>query len=295
MPPLHHPSIGLVTCALRPDLTADDLILAAALERRGATVIPVVWTETLPETAACDLFVLRSVWDYHLRPQTFFEWVTKAHERAPVVNAPEIVRWNMDKHYLRDIAAGPLIPHTIFLERAAVVDLPKLARETGFSEMVIKPAVSASAYETYRVRAEQLGDFQGKFNALLRERAMLVQEFVCEIETSGEWSLVFLGGEFSHAVHKLPRAGDFRVQHEFGGAYRAAAPPAPLLATASAILGKFAPQAAYCRADMVLRAQGPLLMELELIEPLLHFELAPEAAERLARCLVDERMPFSRV
>jgi glutathione synthase/RimK-type ligase-like ATP-grasp enzyme len=136
------------------------------------------------------------------------------------------------------------------------------------------------------VRQKDAGSFDVKFNGLLGDRAMLVQEFVAEIETAGEWSLVYLGGEFSHAVNKLPRPGDFRVQHEHGGQYRAAVPSKELEFAASAIVSRFAQKAIYCRTDMVLRPQRPTLMELELIEPLLHFELAPGAAERMTELLL---------
>lgn len=286
MPLSNHPTIGFVTCAEYRKLTSDDLILAAALERRGAKVIPIVWSETPPQSFACDLLLLRSCWDYHLRPQAFASWITEAHRRATVINTPEIVRWNMDKHYLLDLqAAGFAVPETVVLEQGARVDLEAMMDSAGFTQAVIKPAISLSAYETYLVRGEEAQQFQDRVNALLHERAMLVQEFVPEIQTSGEWSLVFLGGEFSHAVSKLPKNGDFRVQHDYGGSHRLAPSPGKVLETASAILARFAPQALYCRADMVVRPQGPTLMELELIDPVLHFDLAPEAAEKMAERL----------
>jgi len=298
--------IGFVTSAEHRHLIEDDLLLAAALEKRGASVIPVVWTETAPSSTGCDLLLLRSCWDYHLRPQAFLDWVIEAHKQTPVINSPDIVRWNMDKHYLHDLeAAGIVIPRTLIVEQGLRADLQddnlqdanlqdanleELMSAEGLTDAVIKPTISASAFETYRVRREKAGSFNHKFNSLLSERAMVVQEFVGEIETAGEWSLIYLGGEFSHAVNKLPRPGDFRVQHEHGGQYRAAVPSKELQYAASAIVSRFAQQAIYCRADMVLREQGPTLMELELIEPLLHFELAPVAAERMAEIL----MPLTR-
>lgn len=290
MPLSHHPAIGFVTCAEHRQLTADDLILAAALERRGVKVVPVVWRETQPQSLACDLLLLRSCWDYHLHPQAFVSWVAEAHRRATVINSPEIVRWNMDKHYLGDVQAqGFAVPRTIFLDAGATVDLPSLIGSGGFTQAVIKPAISLSAYETYLVRAEEAKQFQDRINALLRERDILVQEFVPEIQTTGEWSLVFVGGEFSHAVSKLPKNGDFRVQHEYGAFHELAQPPKQVLETASAILARFAPQALYCRADMVQRQDAATLMELELIDPVLHFELAPEAAEKLAELIYPHK------
>lgn len=301
--------IGFVTSAEHRHLIEDDLLVAAALEKRGASVVPVVWTETAPQSTGCNLLLLRSSWDYHLKPQEFLSWVSEVHNHVPVINSPEIVRWNMDKRYLIDLqAAGVVIPRTVVVEqsyRAGLqeahlqeanlqdanlreADLEEMMNAEGLADAVVKPTISASAFETYRVRREEAGSFNLKFNSLLSERAMVVQEFVEEIESGGEWSLVYLGGEFSHAVNKLPRPGDFRVQHEHGGQYRAAIPSKELQQTASAIVSRFAQQAIYCRVDMVLRAQGPTLMELELIEPLLHFELAPEAAAgRMAEILIS--------
>ena len=289
---MHHSTIGFATSAEYRNLIADDLILARALERRGAKVVPVVWTAPPPQRLACDLLVLRTVWDYHLRPQEFLRWLEKASQRTKVVNSPEIVRWNADKRYLQEIeAAGFTIPKTRLLERGSHADLSSMMREAGLPAVVIKPAISASAFETYRVDAAQAGEFNARLNALLQDRAMLVQEFVPEIQTGGEWSLIFIatafaGKEFTHAVNKLPRSGDFRVQEEHGGLHQIAAPPASALQMAQAILARFAPQAVYCRADMVMRAGGPALMELELIEPLLHFEMAPQAADTMADYLL---------
>lgn len=98
---------------------------------------------------------------------------------------------------------------------------------------------------------------------------------------------MYLGGEYSHAVRKLPRDGDFRVQHEHGGTYRAAQPSDAMLQTATEIMARVAPDAVYARVDLIERAQSIVLMELELIDPLLHFEVAPDAAERMAELLAQ--------
>jgi glutathione synthase/RimK-type ligase-like ATP-grasp enzyme len=282
-----HPVIGFVTSAELRNLVADDLVLAAALERRGTKVVPVVWSETQPENIACDMAVIRSPWDYHLRPADFLGWLEEINRRAKVVNTLELVRWNADKRYLKEIEAAEFaLPKTHLLERGLQVDLRSFMKGGGLSAVVIKPAISASAFETHRLDAAQATEFSPKLNSLLGDRAMLVQEFVPEIQTSGEWSLIFAGNEFTHAVNKLPRAGDFRVQEEHGGLHQRATPPETAIKMAQAILQKFAPQAVYCRADMVMRSSGPVLMELELIEPLLHFAQAPEAAEKMADVLV---------
>lgn len=278
-------TIGFATCSQYRDLTSDDQILAAELEKRGMEVAPVLWTETEPEAVSCDLLVVRSVWDYHLRSERFMQWIDGVAATTPVINPPEMIRWNMDKRYLSQIeAAGFTVPRTVFLDQGVDVDLSKVMRHGGFSQAVVKPAISASAYETRRIQEPTASDSEWLIG-LLKNRPMMVQEFIPEIQSDGEWSLIFAGMEFTHAAHKAPKPGDFRVQEEHGGMHKAASPPKSALVMAAEILRRFAPEAVYCRVDIVMRKDQPTLMELELIEPLLHFELAPPAAEIMAEKL----------
>ncbi len=280
-------AIGFATCTQYRDLTGDDRILAAALGKRGIRVVPVVWTETEPEAVSCDLLIVRSVWDYHLQPERFMQWIDGVAAKMPVINPPEMIRWNMNKRYLSQIeAAGFTVPRTIFLDRRVDVNLSNVMRHGGFRQAVVKPAISASAYETRRIDEPTPLDDQW-LNALLKNRPMMVQEFIPEIQSDGEWSLILAGMEFTHAAHKVPKAGDFRVQEEHGGMHKAASPAKSAVAMAQEILQRFAPEAVYCRVDIVMRKDQPTLMELELIEPLLHFELAPEAAEVMAEKLAE--------
>jgi glutathione synthase/RimK-type ligase-like ATP-grasp enzyme len=280
-------TIGFATCTQYRNLTNDDRILAAALGKRGMKVAPVIWTETEPESVRCDLLIVRSVWDYHLQPERFMQWIDGLAARMPVINPPEMIRWNMNKRYLSQIeAAGSPVPRTVFLDQGIDVDLPKVMRQGGFSQVVVKPAISASAYETRRINDPT--ELDGKWlNAVLKNRPMMVQEFIPEIQSDGEWSLIFAGMEFTHAAHKAPKPGDFRVQEEHGGMHKAASPPKSAVVMAGEILRRFAPEAVYCRVDIVMRKDQPTLMELELIEPLLHFELSPESAEVMAEKLAN--------
>jgi glutathione synthase/RimK-type ligase-like ATP-grasp enzyme len=285
VPSAQQRTIGFLTSGNHRNLTKDDLILAAALERRATCVRPVVWTEAAPDSLACDLLLVRSVWDYHLRPQDFTRWIDEVSSTMPVLNPPEMIRWNMDKRYLREIErAGFRVPKTVFLDEGTQADLAEVMHSGGFGEAVVKPTISASAYETRRIK--QATRQQNEWlNAMLTTRPMMVQEFIPEIQSSGEWSLIFASMEFTHAAHKVPKTGDFRVQEEHGGLHKRGNPPKQALAMAQEILQRFAPEAAYCRVDLVMRGEHAILMELELIEPLLHFELAPEAAEVMAEKL----------
>ena len=282
--------VALATCDRVPDLTEDDRLLLDELSRRGVSARPVVWNAAGTRWSTFDRVVIRSCWDYHLRLSEFLAWLDRVEaDGVPVWNPAPLVRSNAHKSYLKDLkAAGlPVVP-TAWLERGSSVDLGRLLRDRGWPEAVVKPAVSASAFKTWRVSAQEAagGDAPRPLSELTAQGDVLVQPFVKEIEREGEWSFVFLGGEFSHAVLKRPAAGDFRVQTEYGGSVLTEAPPDSALAEAQAVADYIRGPWAYARIDAVL-AQGALtLMEVELIEPYLFLANHPKAAARLADAIL---------
>jgi hypothetical protein len=275
--------IGFVTDAERRLLTDDDRGVIPALASRGIRVVPVVWTEPLP--GGLDALVVRSTWDYHLRLREFLAWIdgTEA-ERLPLLNRAPVLRWNADKRYLLDLerCGVPVVP-TRHLPRGATTPLDGLLRGAGWSEAVVKPAVSAGAFATWRTRGAP--EDRARFARQLADMDCLVQPFLPERVDEGEWSLVFLGGAFSHAVLKRPGAGDFRVQEEFGGCTEAVVPPAGLVEDARRALDAAGHDTAYARVDGVVRRGRLDLLELELVEPSLFLASASGAAERFAEAI----------
>jgi glutathione synthase/RimK-type ligase-like ATP-grasp enzyme len=277
------PRIALATYAAFPDLPADDQIFQRALERRGAQVLPVLWDARV-DWAAFDIVVVRSCWDYHLRHAEFLAWIDRVERAGAVLhNAPAILRWNSDKRYLRDLEqAGVDVVHTRWVDDSA--EPPTLAAvlaEEGWDEVVIKPAISASANDTFRIPAGQVAEWEGRFRAMTRRGPAMIQPFVPEIEREGEWSLVFIGAAFSHAMLKQPGPGDFRVQAEHGGSQRRAVPAPGLIRAAQSVLASAPGATAYARVDGCVVNGHFRVMELELLEPTLYFTEGPEAAERL--------------
>ena len=198
--------------------------------------------------------------------------------------------WNLNKTYLKDLArAGVRIPPTVFLARGTRATLTDIFREQGFTGAVLKPDVSATAWRTRRVSATPSPDDQAHLDELLVDSGVLVQEFVDEVVHDGEWSLIYLGGRFSHAVLKRPRPGDYRVQDDFGGSYRLTPPPARLVEQGRDVLAAVpgAPDLLYARVDGVARDGGLVLMELELIEPVLFFGADAGAPGRFAEALQE--------
>ena len=281
------PTIAFVTSQQYPQLTADDHLAVLELERAGLTVRPAIWTDARVDWSAFDLVILRSMWDYHLQGGAFFRWLQMLEVTdARVWNPLPLARWNADKRYLRDLGeAGIRIVPTVWFERGERPDLLHAMEVQGWREAVIKPVMSSTAFRTWRVRREEALLCQNELHALLAERPAMIQEFQSAIVREGEWSLVFLDGEPSHAVLKTAVPGDFRVQEEFGGIARSLTAPADAMEQARQAIAAAGSPWLYARVDGVQSADGFRLMELEMLEPSLYFVEHPPAARRFAQAI----------
>jgi hypothetical protein len=281
--------IALATCATLPDLDPDERLLMAPLHALGMTAEAAVWDDPGVDWAAFDLVVIRSTWDYTARRDAFLAW-TRSVPR--LVNPADIVAWNTDKRYLADLAAAglPVVP-TAWIEPGQPVDLPA----TGVH--VLKPAVGAGSVDAarYSLHAEHEAALaRAHAERLLAARqTVMVQPYLHAIEEHGEAGLIFVGGEFSHAVTKGAMLVDQREL--VAGMYKAETitprtPSDAELALARAALAAVpgnAERLAYARVDLVPGPDGaPLIIELELTEPSLFMGTAPGSPERFARALL---------
>ena len=251
----------------------DDHVLASALAAQGARPAFACWDDAAVQWAAIDLVVIRSTWDYHQRLDAFLGWADYVGGATRLVNDARTLRWNSHKGYLLELAAAgvPVVP-TALVSRGTSHPLPP-------GEWIVKPAVSIGAERTVR------GATQADLDALAADADVLVQPYVREVE-DGEISIVCIGGAPSHAVRKVPAPGDFRTQEHHGADVAPVAVTASLDQLARAVLGLLPTPPAYARVDVVETVDGPLLMELELIEPTLWFEHEPAAAAALATLLL---------
>jgi len=279
--------IALATYSRLPTLNDDDRLLIPALAALGVTAVPAVWDSGQVCWDEFQGVLIRSSWDYHLRPLEFLDWIARLERGGVRVwNPGALLRWNHHKRYLRDLAArGVATVPTRWLARGEPADLQALLADVGWREAVIKPAVSASAFGTWRSSTETASRDQSRLEELLTAGDVMVQPLLSEVSDAGEWSIVFLGGRFSHAVLKRPAAGDYRVQWEFGGSAVSAAPARRLIADAGRVLAAVPGDALYARVDGVEREGRLVLMELELIEPHLFLGWDDGAAGRLAEAL----------
>ena len=281
--------IALATYEQLPGLTADDELVVPHLARLGIDAEAAAWSDATVRWTAYDAVVLRSCWDYHLDLEAFLRWVGEIGDAGvPLLNPPEVVRWNASKTYLRDLAErGVDVVPTRWVEQGSETTLALAMAGAGWDDVVIKGAVSASAHETWRVEANGAAAHEPVFRSLSARGPVLVQRFMESIQRDGEWSFLFFGGEFSHAAIKRPKDGDFRVQANFGGTYTRAEPDAALRAQAARALAAAPAACVYARVDGCVEDGRLRLMELELLEPDVFLRLDERAPARFAGAIAD--------
>jgi glutathione synthase/RimK-type ligase-like ATP-grasp enzyme len=287
-------TIGFVTSVELAGITPDDGLIASALSERGACVRPISWDGGEPPEDL-DAIVLRSPWNYHLTPETFLSWVDRASESAVVCNDPRVVRWNAHKGYLFELQhAGIPVADTVLCRQHHGADLRAIMDERKWITAVVKPAISASSFMTSIVGAPPhakyadgrldgriLEDGQPLLEAILQTRDAIVQPFMPEIFERGERCLIFIGGEFSHAVQKAP------FTHLSGGGHAVVAEPQEIEIGQRA-LSALSETPLYARIDLVRGADGvDRLMELELIDPELYMRFDSESPRRFASALLQ--------
>ncbi|MFE7509393.1 RimK family alpha-L-glutamate ligase [Promicromonospora sp. NPDC057488] len=289
--------VALATCSQLPDLDKDDVPLIAALSSRGITAEPAVWDDPAVDWQAYDLVLVRSTWDYSPRHDEFLAW---ARSLPKVANSADVIEWNTDKRYLRELeAAGiPVIP-TIWLDPAR--HLSKRAVHTrmpAFGDFVVKPVVSAGAQNTGRyqpVSAESRGKAIAHATRLLDDgRWVMIQPYVTSVDTTGETCLIFVDGEHTHAIRKdalltgpAEDKGELYAEEE-NSAYEAT-PEQIEVAERALAVARTATGAdlTYARVDLVTGDDGvPMVIELELTEPSLWMKYGTGVEDKLADAVV---------
>ena len=281
------PRVALVTCEKYSDLYEDDLLLVPALEAIGVSAVPAVWSRADIDWTSFDALVMRTPWDYFERAAEFRSWLdTRIASGVLMCNSREILDWNFDKSYLQDLAReGVELVPTICIARQEKADIAALARARGWNEIVVKPTIGGGGYRVYRFSLDELPRYADDIAQTMVDRGVLVQPFLPEIMTGGELSLLFFDGVYSHAVCKRPKAGDYRVQFQFGGTNENVEVSEALVAQARVCIAHAPTLPVYARVDGVVKDGKFLLMELEVFEPLMFLERDPEAPGRFARAI----------
>ncbi len=273
---------ALVTCE-RPIERDEDLdFLVPALKRRGVDVETPGWSDPAVDWDSFDLTMLSSTWDYFERQEEFRDWLRDVDARTQLINPHGLVEWNLDKRYLLELeAAGvPTIP-TVWSEPGAVDEAAAEIAGLGWETVVIKPVVDLGARNLVRVGAELVEQMLAAFDV-----PTMAQPYLPSVATEGELSLVYVRGELTHSLRKLPARGDFRVQPQYGGTHRAEEFGSVIREIAAESVAVAPAEPLYARVDVIGTDTGPAVIELELIEPALYLDVAPASAEVIADALL---------
>ena len=235
-----------------------------------------------------DIVYICTPWDYQNDVAGFLDVLASIEQSsARLCNGLQLVRWNLEKTYLQELESrGADIVPSRFFDSFDAQRVEACLDAYGTGTIVLKPVVGANSDNIFVVTGPMPGDLVDELRSVFAHRPFFVQPFMDSVQSEGEYSLFFFGGEYSHAILKKPRAGDFRSQEEHGADILSVEAPEALVETARNVLGVVNPQPVYVRADFV-RGKGErfLLMELELIEPALYFRTDPGSASRFARAL----------
>lgn len=292
---LFYPTMN--TCAfLSMDSLAEfksyDHLLFDPLADRGWKVEEVSWRNKQVNWNNFDVVVIRSPWDYQQDPAAFLETLRIINRSSALLqNELELVEWNLDKSYLRDLEKEEItIVPTLWKANFNRKEYSSFFDAFRTNEIIIKPRISANADDTFRIKRDQRERYISELKDTFHERPFMVQPFVDNIVLEGEFSLFFFGETYSHTILKTPKSSDFRVQEEHGGTLKKVEPEPELLKSARKTLDFIDPKPLYSRIDYVRTASGTFaLMELELIEPSLYFNMDRRSPERFAR-IFDRRM-----
>jgi glutathione synthase/RimK-type ligase-like ATP-grasp enzyme len=288
------PRIALITAAAARNLDEDLAPLVDALGGFDVDASVVEWDDATVDWSRFDIAVLRSTWDYTQRLDEFLRWIEQVSTKTTLLNPPDVVRWNTDKHYLAHLAAaGVAIVPSRFIEPDENADSTLghfLAEHAG--EFVVKPSVGAGSRDAQRYAHDERDAALAHAQRLLdARRSVLLQPYLGRVDEHGETALVFFDGMFSHAIRKgaLLRRGEGPTRALFAAEHiTPREPSARELAVAQQTLAAipFDRPLLYARVDLIHDDDGaPRVLELELTEPSLFFAHGAGSAQRLAAAL----------
>jgi hypothetical protein len=289
-------AVALVTARAARNQDVDLRLLGGALQALGVRAAIVDWDDTRLDWSGFALAVLRSTWDYSARLPEFLDWLARTEHSTRLVNPPAVIRWSLDKHYLALLRrAGVATVATAFAEPgqdpAAV--LAQFLRDHSARELVVKPAVGSGARDAQRHERKAVAEIAAHVSRLLAAgRSALLQPYLERVDAHGETALIYINGEFSHAVVKtaILERGQAPSEELFApesiAAHRAGNDELELGMRTLERLPFEVPL--YARVDLLRDADGaPCLLELELAEPSLYLGYSSQAAARLAAAVAE--------
>jgi glutathione synthase/RimK-type ligase-like ATP-grasp enzyme len=280
------------------DFEAYDHLIEPHLLELGWQVDVISWRDNSVDWEKYQAVIIRTPWDYQEDAPAFLNVLENIEQSsAHLENSLEIVRWNIDKIYLKDLEklSVNLVP-TLWrdalqdVEIISEQDLADYFKHFSQEQIVLKPRISANADNTFWLNRQNATQKIGEMNTAFQERDFMIQPFMEHILAEGEYSLFYFNGNYSHAILKTPKDNDFRVQEEHGGRLTTIEPESILVEHANqcmAAISKLHQMPLYARVDFVRHQTGFALMEAELIEPSLYFNMDDESPLRFAKAFVE--------
>lgn len=264
-----------------------DYLLEEPLARAGWECETISWRAQNVDWNDYQVVMIRSPWDYQLYPQEFLTTLQKIDSSKALLENPlQIVRWNINKKYLQDLENKntDIVP-TLWSQNLSVEQLELFFSRLNTDEIVIKPTVGAGSIDTFRINKNNIEQSVEEVIKAFREKEFMVQPFMTSVIKEGEYSVFYFDGEFSHAILKSPKQNDFRVQEEYGGQLSKVEPEKLLTDAAEKVLNAIDQSLLYTRLDFIRNGNHFALIEAELIEPSLYFNLDPLSPQRYVDAL----------
>ena len=271
------------------NILTEDQLVVDALRRKGLTVERKSWDDSDFDWSTTKNILFRTTWDYFDRFDEFEIWLNHVSEVTRLINQKELIYWNIDKHYLQDLAKKDVnIPATIFIEKGEQRSLTACIEKINWETFILKPAISGAGRHTYKFNKGDEARLNQIFFELITNESLLLQEYQKQITTKGEVAFMVFGGKYSHAILKKAKPGDFRVQDDFGGTISNYEPSADEIAFIEKAFKAVSPTPAYARIDVIWDNNDQLCIgEIELIEPELWFRKDENAADKFANAIVS--------
>lgn len=266
------------------ELFEEDNLLLHGFEAQGFQAKPIVWNRPNIDWNQFDIALIRSTWDYLDAREQFLQVLSQIEASScRLFNPLAAVRWNIDKHYIFDLEKWgvPIIP-TYLASNVETDALHAPLTDQQVQTVVLKPTIGLGGANSYRVPLDELNDTLTTLRISQPQHEYLVQPFIESIVTEGEWSFIYFNRQLSHVLLKKPAPNDYRVQGIYGGTVRPAKPSPHDLLQAEAVIAKLPFDILYARLDFVRVGNQLSVIEIELIEPILCFNLVPESIVRLA-------------
>lgn len=266
----------------REELFAEDHLLIRGFEAQGWHASPVVWTDPNVDWDQFDVALIRSTWDYLDAPEHFLRVLTNIQSSScRLYNPLAAVRWNMNKQYLFDLDSWEISIIPTYSVSTDVNMTYELFAEKQWRTVILKPTIGLAGSYSYRVGLDELEDTVKKLKVTQPGLQYLAQPFIADIVSEGEWSFIYFNRQLSHVLLKQPAPDDYRVQGIYGGRIQQAEPSPTDQLHAQTVMDKLPFDLLYARLDFV-RMNGQLsVMEVEFIEPIFSFNLAPESISLL--------------